>query len=179
MRIAPLFHTLLMCAAFSLPAGIALAADPDTDSGGRVTVTMVNPDQFTEVKQNGNRGDVRDGSWLERLRKYVVAEAGKRLPPGDTLDVRITDIKRAGDFEPWHGPQLQDVRFMKDVYPPRIDLSYTLKGADGSVIGEGDKALRDPGFMNRGVRRSADDPLRYEKRLIDDWLADILPRAKS
>ena len=53
-----------------------------------------------------------------------------------------------------------------------------LTGANGAVISEGDKVLRDPGFLRRGLRND-DDPLRHEKRLLDDWLADILPRNKN
>ncbi len=58
---------------------------------------------------------------------------------------------------------------MKDVYPPRVDLHYRLLAADGTSIRDGDNKLRDMGYLQRTLPFS-NDPLRYDKRLIDDWL---------
>ena len=143
-------------------------------SNSNVTVRMVNPDQFAELRQNRNFGDIRDGSWLVELQEHVVDRAGRRLAPGQQLDVNITDIKRAGDFEPWRGPNFNDIRVVKEIYPPRIDLNYVLKDSNGSVIREGSDELTDLAFLRRIVRNDT-DPLRFEKRLIDDWLGKILP----
>ena len=150
------------------------AIAPADVSSDKVTVHLVNPDQFAEIRQNRNYGDVRDGSWLVDLQKYVVKQAGKRLAPGQHLDVNITDIKRAGDFEPWRGPNFADIRVVKEIYPPRIELNYVLKDGNGEVIHEGSDELTDLAFMRRIVRDSTDS-LRFEKRLIDDWLAKVLP----
>ncbi len=168
--------------AFMLSIAIAACApmaprssDTAPLSSNNVTVHMVNPDQFSEMRQNSNFGDMRDGSWLVDLQKYVVDRAGRRLASGQQLDVNITDIKRAGDFEPWRGPNFNDIRIVKEIYPPRIDLNYVLKDSSGRVISEGNDKLTDLAFLRRTVRNST-DPLRFEKRLIDDWLAKILPR---
>jgi hypothetical protein len=58
---------------------------------------------------------------------------------------------------------------VKDIYPPRIDLSFSLAAGDGKVIKEGERRLRDPAFL-AGANQYPDDPLRYEKALIDRWL---------
>ena len=91
-------------------------------------------------------------------------------PDGQQLAVTITDIKRAGDYEPWHGLQMQDVRFMRDIYPPRVSLQFTLTDAQGQVIDQGERKLVDSSYLYGGTRLSDTDPLRYEKRLLDDWL---------
>ena len=77
----------------------------------------------------------------------------------------ITDIDRAGAFEPWRGRG--DVRIVRDVYPPRVDLGFTLTGADGAVIKRGERKLRDLALVGRATA-SGSDPLRYEKALLDD-----------
>lgn len=177
MRKSTFIPSLLLSLLLPLAANLAVADDA-IDASGPITVTMVNPDQFAEIRQNRNYGDVRDGAWLDQLQKHVVKSAGKRLPAGQTLDVRITDIKRAGDFEPWRGPNFTDVRIVKDIYSPRISLNYTLRSVDGSIISEGDKSLRDPAFLSRSPRLG-DDRLRYEKRLLDDWIASLLPHTTS
>lgn len=143
-------------------------------SNDNVSVQLVNPDQFTEMRQNRNFGDMRDGSWLVDVQKYIVDRAGRRVGSGQQLDITITDIKRAGDFEPWRGPNFNDIRVVKEIYPPRIDLDYVLKDDNGSVIREGSETLTDLAFLRR-IERNSTDPLRYEKRLIDDWLSKLLP----
>ena len=52
----------------------------------------------------------------------------------------------------------------------RISLQYTLKDASGRIVSEGDARLSDTGYLHNLGLRSDSDPLRYEKRLIDDWV---------
>ena len=107
---------------------------------------------------------------MQQLARYVQTSAAKPLQAGQTLDVTLVDIKRAGDYEPWHGPRGSDIRIMRDIYPPRITLQYTLKDASGRIIDEGDARLSDSGYLHNIGLKSDTDPLRYEKRLIDDWV---------
>src|SRR3546814_6438044 len=59
---------------------------------------------------------------------------------------------------------------MRDVYPPRITLDFKLVGADGNVLAQGTRELSDIAYLQRGSLLADSDQLRYEKRLIDDWL---------
>lgn len=136
---------------------------------GAVDVRWDNPEQFTEIRQSRNRFEARRGNWVEQLAQYVRKRTERELAPGQRLSVDITDVKRAGDYEPWHGPQFDDTRFIRDIYPPRIDLTFTLSGADGQVIEQGQRTLRDLSFLMGPRAAGQTDPLRYEKRLIDDW----------
>jgi hypothetical protein len=70
---------------------------------------------------------------------------------------------------------LGDVRIVRDVCPPRIDLRFRLTGADGVMVKDGERKLRDMAFLMSTVSYR-DDPLRYEKALIDTWLERELPR---
>ena len=85
------------------------------------------------------------------------------------MDVTITDIDRAGRYEPVVRAAMQDIRIVKDIYPPRMTLRFVVKGADGQVLAEGERKLVDHGFLT-GTNVNSNDSLRYEKRLIDDWL---------
>ena len=58
---------------------------------------------------------------------------------------------------------------MPSTTPPRIDLSFQLVAANGAVLKEGSRQLRDFAFMTRSSR-SGGDLLSYEKNLIDDWM---------
>jgi len=163
----------------ALMAGSANAApravtDPDApralQANGPVSVKWDDPAKFTEIRQSSNRFEAERGDWVQQLARYLQTPAAKPLQPGQTLDVTLVDIKRAGDYEPWHGPRGRDIRIMRDIYPPRISLQYTLKDATGRIVSEGDARLSDSGYLHNLGLKSDSDPLRYEKRLIDDWV---------
>lgn len=137
----------------------------------QVTVTYVDPEKFSEAREFGQQDRFNDNDYLKSLKSHLIKRATKMLPPGDRLDVTITDIKLAGGFEPWQGPNLMYVRFMKDVYPPRIDLTFKLTDSDGKVLKEGSRKLRNLGYLQSGLARPGDtDALRYDKGLLDSWL---------
>lgn len=134
---------------------------------GVVTVEFVQPDKFTDAGDDSFGG--YSASTLAALRKYIERTAPRYLQAGQQLSIQITDIDLAGSFEPWRGPG-RDVRIVRDVYPPRINLQFEWRDADGHVLGQGEKSLRNLAFQMTTVARGS-DALRYEKALINDWLA--------
>ncbi|NCT66872.1 MAG: DUF3016 domain-containing protein [Rhodanobacteraceae bacterium] len=158
---------LLLTAALGIATPLMAAA---TDAAApHVVVTWTNPAKFTDVRYDTSLSRQDPEQWLGELARYLQQRAEQRLPPGEHLDVTFTDIQRAGMYEPWRGPQWNDIRIVKDVYSPRIDLRFTLTGADGKVLEEGTRTLRDLAFLHRDLPLGG-DPLRFEKRLLDDWL---------
>ena len=136
---------------------------------GPVSVQWTDPNQFTEIRFSGNSFEAKQGNWVTTLADYFRTSAAKQLPAGDRLDITLTDIKRAGEFEPWHGPHGRDIRVVKDIYPPRLRFNYVWTGANGQVVEQGEKRLIDAAFLTSNLQINDTDPLRYEKRMIDDW----------
>jgi len=163
-----------MLAVGSVAAAPRTVTAPDApralQADGPVSVQWNDPAKFTEIRQSTNRFEAERGDWVQQLARYVQTSAAKPLQVGQTLEVTLVDVKRAGDYEPWHGPRGRDIRIMRDIYPPRITLQYTLKDASGRIIDEGDARLSDSGYLHNIGLKSDTDPLRYEKRLIDDWV---------
>src|SRR5690606_10225293 len=87
---------------------------------GPVQVQWTDPSDFSDLKFSGNRWRAAQGSWVEDLAQHMRDSAEKRLPAGERLEVTITDLHRAGRYEPWRGLQMQDVRFVRDHYPPSM-----------------------------------------------------------
>lgn len=168
---------ILIAAALAL-ASVANAAPPPTDS--RIQVDWSNPADFSESKESPGTGHGRESpdEWLTDLAKHLRYRAERVLPQGDTLHVTFTNVQRAGTYEPWRGPRWDDVRIIKDIYPPRIDLKFALTDASGAVVKEGTRQLRDPAFLQRGILNES-DPLRFEKRLLDDWLRSEFDDARG
>lgn len=134
-----------------------------------VSVHYRDPANFTEAKHSVGINAIDADAYLKPLKTYITERAARILAPGQRLDIEVTDVDRAGEYEPWLGPNFNTVRIVKDLYPPRIDLDFTLYGADGKVLRAGSRRLRDMGFLSR-VSAIDQDSLRYEKNLIDRWL---------
>lgn len=168
--------TIVAAGVLLAPAAVPFAADQP--SAGVVQVTYIRPETFRDVGDNGRvTTDKRRDTLLGELARHVERNAAPRIPAGSTLSIAVTDVDMAGDFEWWHGPRSDHIRIVKDVYPPRIKLDFRLADAAGGAIAEGRRELTDLSFMTNVEYRN--DLLRYEKKLIDDWLEREFPGPKS
>lgn len=167
-------------AAALLLAGLAAAPwaqAQDTAPAGaseRVSVELGAFDQMTEVRRL--RGQPRRSAeqGIRSLARWLESQAAPRVPADQRLHVTLVDVDLAGDYEPGASIDMQDVRVVKDIYPPRIEIRWAFSDAAGEVLREGEGTLRDPGFMTVGGVIDS-DTLRYEKRLLRDWLRRVLP----
>jgi len=129
-----------------------------------VKVNFIHPEQFSDTKDNNGfrRSDV-----LKDIEAHLVAQFDKRLP-GRDVRIDVTDVDLAGEVEPfaWHG---QWLRVMREVTSPSMELSYEVR--DGAkLVQNGKVRLRDMNYRDGFNTYSSGDPLRYEKRMIDQWM---------
>ena len=166
---------LLSVAAFG-PALAASAAE--TRVVGRAEIVFFEPEKFTDVRDS-YMGEATRTTYLEQIRDHVLEQAKYYVPEGHKLLVTFTDIDMAGDFEPWHGARWTDVRIVKDIYPPRINLTFRLVDAEGRVVKEGKRELRDLAFLMKISLNFRDDSVRHEKALLADWIRSEFPRVRK
>jgi len=163
-----------------LLAGNVLAAGPRTVTDSErpralpddsvVAVSWTDPAEFTELRFSGNRWEAQRGNWVVELAQHLRKSLEKQLPEGERMDVEITDIDRAGRYEPMLGPHMDSVRIMRNIDSPSLLLNFRRYAADGQLLDEGERKLRDMMYLNNVNILSNTDPLRYEKRMIDDWV---------
>ncbi len=170
-------NTIIALGALLLAAGALGAAEAEKPAGP-VTVTFVAPEKFTDVSDRHADKESNRDFILERLKEYLEKRGPDRIAPGQKLAVTITDVDLAGDFEPWHGFRFEDTRVLKDVYPPRMTLSFILTDADGKVVKQGERKLMDSGYLLTRPGFS-DDDLRYDKGMLDNWLRTEFARGKK
>jgi hypothetical protein len=155
--------------------GPARAADtPDTG----VEVACLNPESYADFGDGYGTPDGRRSALLNEIQRHIQREAAPHLPAGSRLRVAITDIDMAGAFEPLRAARYERVRIFREVYPPRIKLDFTLVSADGGVLKEGTRDLTDLAYL-ASVLAHRSDVLRYEKKLLSDWLARELSSSVS
>ena len=146
------------------------AAPRALETDGPVTVQWTDPEQFTEIRGSRNRWEARRGNWVHELAEHLRDGVQERIGEGERVEILITDIRRAGDFEPGRSPQMDHVRVMRDIYWPRMDLEFSHRDATGDLIASGERELRDQTYLSSLQGRVGNETLRYEKAMIDDWL---------
>lgn len=163
--------SLVFILALLMP-GARLIAGNEQNKAASVSVVFDHPDKFTDVKDAFMPTDKGQEAILAEIKNFVKSRARSYLHGGQRLEVKFTDIDLAGDFEPQRGPRFQDVRIVKAIYPPRLKFQFKLVDADGKLVSEGKHELTDLAYQSRLVFPQ-DDPLRYEKDLLDGWLRSL------
>jgi len=171
-----LFSLLLLALAGSGCESLAVKnAAAAEAAAAKVEVEFVAPEAFTDVRDALVATEKGRAYTIEEVRRYLVETAARHVPEGQHLKVTVTDIDMAGDYEFWGRAGHSDIRVIKAIYPPSIDLAFVLSDTSGTVLKEGSRRLHDLAFQMRIDLRDT-DRLRYEKALIDDWLRDEFGR---
>ncbi len=163
-------HSCLLLAAVLIAAGCQSNLQKSSSTAqNNITVNFKDADKFTDARERF----VGDTSqyYLDELAKHLKEVAAPHLAAGQKLTVTFTDIDLAGDFIPGGRPGQEDVRIIKSIYYPRMTLSFQLQDANGTVLKEGERHLTDMNFQMNLNLVGRNDPLYYDKPLLDRWVA--------
>lgn len=160
-----------------LAVPLALSAVEVAKAPARIEVVFEKPETFTDVKDGDFGTDKGRDSILDEIKTFIVDRAEKALPAGQKLVVTFTDIDLAGEYEPWRGPQFSDVRIVKSIYAPRFKFSFKVTDATGKTVKAGNEDIRDLAFDMR-LTIDRQDPLRFEKDILKDWISSALRAPK-
>ena len=150
---------LAMFTFFSLPQTLFAATSE---------VTWTDYEKYRDIKSGGGgRKHFRERVFTD-LEKHFTKLA-ENLAEGQVLKVDVTDVDLAGDI---HSGGINQLRIIKDIHSPRINFSYRLVDADGSIIISDEIVLKDMNFMMNNSLKYRNKSLGYEKKMLDDWFAD-------
>lgn len=137
--------------------------------GAEIKVEFVEPQGgYTDFSVDGRRTPRARAALETEIREYVQRLAARYLPANAQLELTFNDIDLAGAYEPWR-PRLDNVRIIRDVYPPRLQISYGLRDESGALVKQGSTQLTDLDFLRRVYTQPSSDRLRFEKRLLREW----------
>ena len=156
----------------ALAAGSILLSGAEKEKApARATAEFVAPEKFTDFRQSNLDSDRERESLIERFTEHVADLGNRYIPEGQRLEIRFKDIDLAGDFEPWRGPSFDDIRILKEIYIPRMQLDYKLVDAkSGAVIREGSEKLSNMSYLMTMPRLPSNEPLRHDFELLTDWV---------
>lgn len=168
-RMATGLCTMMLAVALVQPA----LAQEEVADASRVDVSLGDFSKMREVKHLRGAQQRDTTQAIQLLADWLQSQAERSLPADQSLKVTLRDVDLAGEYEPGRMGSMYDVRIIKDIYPPRIELDYRLSDASGAVLREGEVTLRDTGFL-LGAGPIGSDALRYEKRMLRDWLRSLV-----
>lgn len=171
----PTLARWMASAVFALAAGCAQQPGqplpPAEADAGIVSVTYADPSRFTDALAHGRpETNVQRREWITLLCEHIAERAAPLMAPGERLEVQILDVRRAGYFDAKPQAGSTPVRIVSEGSPPRIELEFKRVGSDGEIVQIGRRTLDQAGFMQH-AQRYPGDSLRYERALLDGWVA--------
>lgn len=85
-----------------------------------------------------------------------------------TLHLKIKDVNMAGQFLPVRY-STNEVRVVRNSFPPKIDFAYTLTDSEGAVLEAGEANLVDLDFEFDIRGNTSADPFYYELKMLESW----------
>lgn len=133
---------------------------------GATTVQFVEPQHYADIGEHEYDSELN----LATLKRHLVKLGNACLAANENLELSVLDVDLAGREEWWQGPAY-DLRVMRDITWPRIDIEYVWSDAAGAVLGQGRDRITDMNYLWRGayVRSRSSDSLPYEKAMLHDW----------
>lgn len=142
-----------------------LAATWTGAAAGTATVAFVHPENFGDLPHGAADRELV----LKSVADHFIRLARDRLPADTDLKVEVLDLDLAGRVVPsfrWPGNEIRVLHGGADW--PRMTLRYTISRG-GQVLSSGEEHLANMDYQNHIGHYFDDDPLRYEKAMIDDW----------
>ncbi|UFM64744.1 DUF3016 domain-containing protein [Paracoccus sp. MA] len=158
-----MLRILCLSLALGLAAPAAMAG-PAAPAEGRVTVTYVAPETFRDREFRRERSRV---SALAEFDRWFAELGARYLPAGQSLQVEVLDIDLAGESEPWRSG-FHDVRFLRDITPPRIHLRYRLLQG-GAVVRAGEERLTDMNYLSNPRGHGDGRRFVHDKLMLQGW----------
>ena len=133
-----------------------------------VEVKWTEPDEYRDIYSgNESKKKFREHMFNEMNKHFTKLAA--TIPERYTLKINITDVDLAGDV---HAGGIHQVRIIKDIYSPRMELSFELLDVNKHIVHSGDEKLKDMAFMMHSRLKYRHRSFSYEKQMLDDWFDD-------
>ncbi|HSG24451.1 MAG TPA: DUF3016 domain-containing protein [Azonexus sp.] len=159
----------------ALQLGLLAVLAPSLPALADVSVEFVEPGRYTDAGLYGADSQRN----LRALERHFKEQGERCLQHGESLELRVFDVDLAGRDEWWHRGSY-DLRVMRDITWPRLDLAYVWRDASGKVLGEGREQVSDMSYLWRSAFvRNDTDYLPYEKAMLRDWFGQRFCREKA
>lgn len=140
------------------------------DEMSPVQIKWNNPQDYRDIRAAQESQSRYQQRLFKSLESYFQKHMVKLLDSGQSLEVIVHDVDLAGDVTPMMSMAHGDIRVVRTLYPPSMDIEFKLHDQQGKLLAQKRETIRDLGFMHTFVSRHRDDALAYDKALIQDWI---------
>ncbi|GAA4363148.1 DUF3016 domain-containing protein [Kangiella marina] len=153
------------------------AANPNDESAQSKAGIVVEWSDFDDYRDVRPATEAK-GVFHKRVKKSFdkfFSEYSSELPDGQSLSIKINDLDLAGNIKL---EATRSIRVMKDIDFPRMEFSYKLVGADGSVIKQGEASLKDMNYLyHEKTWKRYKEGFYYEKHMFREWFEDTIKKS--
>jgi hypothetical protein len=141
-------------------------------ASGKTKINWKDAEGYRDASVSDHRASEKDRKIvLDDLEEYFKSKAESHFGGEMTLILTVTELDLAGDFESWRGPEYDDIRIIRQIYPALIEFEYILKDAEGEVLAEGSETLRHDLFAR--PFNSSRESYPYVKEIVHDWMSRL------
>ncbi|MEM9157934.1 MAG: DUF3016 domain-containing protein [Verrucomicrobiota bacterium] len=159
----------LLSLATALIATNATVAKPiknDVD----VSIDFERPEKFTDIEAGALTTEKEQEYILSRISDAFTDGAKRYLPNGYSIEISVNDVDLAGAIEPWQY-RYDDVRIMREIYPPRLKFDYAIRDANNEIVSDGYVNLKDYNYLLNPLRFTSQERTAFHvTSLVKDWL---------
>lgn len=139
---------------------------------GVITVEFEEVDKYSDFSVSGLSEEKTKGIFESELERELKIFSERYIPGDYKLHIIFKDIDMAGDIQPWRNQHNADIRYIERVYPPRMELAYTLTDGNGDVLQEGAETISDISFDFNILApiRTQSMSFFYEINMLENWI---------
>ncbi|MBP6725968.1 MAG: DUF3016 domain-containing protein [Thauera sp.] len=137
-----------------------------------VTVRFVDAERHADV----GTSEAERNRNMAMLDRHLRSAAAQCVAEDERLTVAVLDVDLAGDID-WSRSSAVELRVLREVSWPRIELEYALIDAGGQTVVQGREQVSDMNYLAHSARaRFARETLPYERLMLENWAASRLCR---
>ena len=134
-----------------------------------VKVAWQNPEKYTDIRPANGTKMAYQKRVISAFDK-IWADFATKLPAGYSLQVTIKDLDLAGDVNPMFRINHNDIRVIKDIYFPRMNIDFVVLDENKQPVVAGqDVKIKDMGFMMSKPSGLSHTEFAYEAEMLKKW----------
>ena len=157
---------------FAALSGVLLLTGLVGTARADIAVRFVAPERYVDACA----AEAERARNLVVLERHIRAVAGACVADDEQLIIEVLDVDLAGDVD-WSAATAVELRVLREVSWPRLELRYILVNAQGQVVRQAHEEVSDMDYLRHSSRaRLSRGTLPYERLMLENWAARSLCR---
>ena len=146
-----------------------------------VDVEFIDPEHFSDINNHVPLASPGPSEVLDILSRHLVMLGAHCVDSGQTLEIRVSDVRLAGQLAGARGHlRNPEVRILDEVDWPSLSLSWQLVDASGKVLRQARETVNDMDYLHHATMLdTAPEDLPHERAMLSRWFEQRFCRNKG